>query len=283
MQLITFLQSDTNIDTTAQACIEVMANLPQNINLAFINALMNEPTLQSLTKLIIYKVLLQQHSFNLIAYIDLKTLGFALTTNQESLENLQPTLDKNFLVSSQTKNTDVINTFKHLCNAGLINSPLMSLFLLSLSWEQVNVVGNYASNTLTVDQTMQVLLQSNFAKLIPLASTSLNKVEDPSAIIALIRRLLGDKLDLLVSFETQLQAWQGDELSCSEFKRQLQANWPKFEGELSSSRLIAGKALNTKLNAIEISAMDSYSQAVFNLYSYYQHVTTKQLTAEAVL
>jgi hypothetical protein len=159
----------------------------------------------------------------------------------------------------------------------------MSLFLLSLSWEQVNVVGNYASNTLTVDQTMQVLLQSSFAKLIPLASTSLDKVEDFSAIIALIRRLLGDKLDLLVSFETQLQAWRGDKLSCSEFKRQLQANWPKFEGELSSSRLIAGKALNTKLNAIEMSAMDSYSQAVFNLYSYYQYTTAKQLTAEAVL
>lgn len=283
VQLITFLQSDTNIDTTAQACIEVMANLPQNINLAFINALMNEPALHSLTKLIIYKVLLQQHSFNLIAYIDLQTLGFALTTSQESLENLQPALDKNFLVSSQTKNTDVINTFKHLCNAGLINSPLMSLFLLSLSWEQVNVVGNYASNTLTVDQTMQVLLQSSFAKLIPLASTSLDKVEDFSAIIALIRRLLGDKLDLLVSFETQLQAWRGDKLSCSEFKRQLQAKWPKFEGELSSSRLIAGKALNTNLNAIEMSAMDSYSQAVFNLYSYYQYTTAKQLTAEAVL
>ncbi|TMP15629.1 hypothetical protein CWC06_20415, partial [Pseudoalteromonas ruthenica] len=84
----------------------VMANLPQNINLAFINALMNEPALHNLTKLIIYKVLLQQHSFNLIAYIDLKTLGFALTTNQESLEHLQPVLDKNFLVSSQAKNTD---------------------------------------------------------------------------------------------------------------------------------------------------------------------------------
>ena len=283
VQLITFLQSDPNIDSAAQACVEVMANLPQNINLAFINALMNEPTLHSLTKLIIYKVLLQQHSLNLIAYIDLKTLCFALTTDKESLEHLQPALEQNLLISSQAKNTEVINTFKHLCNAGLINSPLMSLFLLSLSWEQVNVVGNHASNTLTVDQTMQVLLQSSFAKLIPLANTFLNKVEEPHTIIALIRRLLGDKLDLLVSFETQLQAWQGDGLSCSEFKRQLHTNWPKFEGELSSSRLIAGKALNTKLNAIEMSAMDSYSQAVFNLYNYYQHATAKKLAAEAVL
>ena len=93
--------------------------------------------------------------------------------------------------------------------------------------------------------------------------------------------MLGDKLDLLVSFETQLHAWQGDALSCSEFKRQLQTNWPKYESELSPLRLIAGKALNTKLNAIEMSAMDSYSQAVFNLYSYYQHATAKKLDAEA--
>lgn len=283
MQLVSALKNGISHDIAAQACIEIMANLPQNINLAFINALMNEPELHKLTKLVIYKVLLQQHSFNLIAYIDLKTLCFALSPNTDLDEHILTALEANLLASAKSNNTAMINTFNQLCNCGLINSPLMSLFLLSLSWEQMNVVGNHASNTLTVDQTMQILLQSSFAKLIPLANTSLNKVEDPSAIIALMRRLLGDKLDLLVSFETQLQAWQGDELSCSEFKRQLQTNWPKFEGELSPLRLVAGKELNTKLNAIEMSAMDSYSQAVFNLYSYYQYVKAKKLNAQALL
>ncbi|XQF94221.1 hypothetical protein ACOBV9_18490 (plasmid) [Pseudoalteromonas espejiana] len=38
---------------------------------------------------------------------------------------------------------------------------------------------------------------------------------------------------------------------------------------------MAGKPLGAKLNAIEMSAMDSYSQAVFNLYTYYKLMAEK--------
>ena len=94
-----------------------------------------------------------------------------------------------------------------------------------------------------------------------------------------MRRMLGDKLDLLVDFETQISACQGEQQACADFKLQLQLNWPKYEEQLASLRLISGNALNAKLNAIEMSAMDCYSQAVFNLYSYYRHLAAKKLNA----
>ena len=88
-----------------------------------------------------------------------------------------------------------------------------------------------------------------------------------------------EKLDLLVNFEIQMQACNGDEQAYTAFQQQLQLNWPAFENELSSKRLLAGKALDEHLNAIQMSAIDSYSQAILNLYTYNQYVRDKKVNA----
>ncbi|KPZ53668.1 hypothetical protein [Pseudoalteromonas sp. P1-25] len=279
-QLSALVTSKQSLDVISQACIEVMANLPQTINLAFINALLNSPSLHGLAKAVIYKVLLQQHSFNLIALIDLNTLYFALANSAEQEVTTAETVA---LISAFNPNANIKllkHVFDELYKSGLVNSPLMSLFLLSLSWEQVNALSNYASHVLTVDDTLHVLLQSGYVKLVPLACMSLNQVENPTAIIALIRRMLGDKLDLLVSYDIQLSAFNAEQQALDAFKQQLQQNWPKYEEKLCVQRLVAGKALNHKLNAIEMSAMDCYSQAIFNLYTYYKSMA-KNVKAEA--
>ncbi|KKL04989.1 hypothetical protein LCGC14_2610550 [marine sediment metagenome] len=278
-QLVSLLSDDISPAAISQACIEIMANLPQNINLIFINNLLNEPSLHNVAKLVVRKVLLQQHSYNLIALIDLQTLYFAFSTSQNPAVQTLAKSELTILVDSQSDIKNLITGFNFLCQSELVNSPLMSLFLLSLSWEQVNAIGNHASRNLPTVDVLQVLLQSGFVKLLPLVNASLNKIENPSSLIALMRRMLGDKLDLLVDFETQISAWQGEQQACADFKQQLQLNWPKYEEQLASLRLIAGNALNAKLNAIEISAMDCYSQAVFNLHRYYQHLAAKKLNA----
>ncbi|WP_166112835.1 hypothetical protein [Pseudoalteromonas sp. Z9A5] len=281
--LITFQQNENTPDVIAQACIEVMANLPQNINITFINNILNEPQLQQVAKLIISKVLLQQHSYNLIALIDLNTLFFAYTNQTDYSDEVLALIKHILVVATDSTPSNLIKVFNNLCENGLVNSPLMSLFLLSLSSEQVNTVSNHASNTLSIDHTLQVLLQSGFVKLVPLANTALHKVEQPKKIIALIKRILGDKLDLLVNYETQIQAWNEDEQGYTDFQQQLQLNWPKQEAKLSSLRLMAGYALNEQLNAIQMTAMDSYSQAVFNLYKYYQYIAAKKANTEALV
>ena len=278
-QLVSLLNDDISPDTISQACIEIMANLPQNINLIFINNLLKETSLQSVAKLIIRKVLLQQHSSNLITLIDLQTLYFAFSTSKNLAIQALVESELTVFVDAQTDLNDVVTGFNFLCQSELVNSPLMSLFLLSLSWDQVNAIGNHASRNLPTVDVLQVLLQSGFVKLLPLVNTSLSKVENPSSLIALMRRMLGDKLDLLVDFETQIRAWQGDQQACADFKQQLQLNWPKHEEQLASLRLVAGNTVTAKLNAIEISAMDCYSQAVFNLYRYYHHLAAKKLNA----
>lgn len=265
-QLISYINKGVDELVISQACIEIMANLPQSKNLIFINSLINEPALKAIAKLIISKVLLQQHSLNLIAYIDINTLTFAFSSNDDLIEFESVS---NFFIELDTTKEITTNMFDLLCKNGLVNSPLMSLYLLSINWEQVNKIGNYASNTLSMDHTLQVLLQSCFVKVIPLANASLNELEQPTKIIALIRYILGDKLDMLVDFDIQLSAWQGSEASLEVFIKQLQMNWPKHEELFCHQRLIAGQPLDTKRNAIEMSAMDSYSQAVLNLYTYY--------------
>ncbi|CAM4254236.1 hypothetical protein PSOS111911_10055 [Pseudoalteromonas ostreae] len=278
-QLVSLLNDNISPDLISQACIEIMANLPQNINLAFINNLLKEPSLQSVAKLVVRKVLLQQHSSNLIALIDLQTLYFAFSVSKNPAVQALVESELTVFVDSQADLKDIVTGFNFLCQSELVNSPLMSLFLLSLSWEQVNAIGNYASRNLATEGVLQVLLQSGFVKLLPLVNASLNKIENPSSLIALMRRMLGDKLELLVDFETQIRACQGDQQACADFKQQLQLNWPKYEEQFASLRLIAGNAMTAKLNAIEISAMDCYSQAVFNLHRYYQHLAAKKLTA----
>ena len=276
-QLVSLLNDNVSPDVVSQACIEIMANLPQNINLQFINELLKDASLLSVAKLIISKVLLQQHSNNLITLIDLKTLYFAFSVSNNFEAQIITDSELTLFVDSQSDIEVVINSFNFLCQSELVNSPLMSLFLLSLSWEQVNTIGNHASRKLATVDVMQVLLQSGFAKLLPLVNASLNKVENPSSLIALMRRMLGDKLDLFVDFEIQIRVWQGEQQACADFKQQLQFNWPKYEEQFASLRLIAGNAITAQLNAIEMSAMDCYSQAVFNLYRYYQHLAAKKL------
>ena len=278
-QLASLLSANISPDVISQACIEIMANLPQNINLIFINNLLKEPRLLSVVKLVICKVLLQQHSSNLIALIDLQTLYFAFSTSKNLTDKTLVKVEFTAFVDGKSDIEDLVIGFNYLCQSELVNSPLMSLFLLSLSWEQVNAIGNHASRNLATEGVLQVLLQSGFVKLLPLVNASLNKIENPGSIIALMRRMLGDKLDLLVDFETQISACQGEQQACADFKLQLQLNWPKYEEQLASLRLISGNALNAKLNAIEMSAMDCYSQAVFNLYSYYRHLAAKKLNA----
>ncbi|MEG3759819.1 hypothetical protein V5096_17915 [Pseudoalteromonas carrageenovora] len=265
-QLISYINKGVDDLVISQACIEIMANLPQSKNLIFINSLINEPALKAIAKLIISKVLLQQHSLNLIPYIDINTLAFAFSSNDDLIEFESVS---NFFIELDTTKEITTNMFDLLCKNGLVNSPLMSLYLLSINWEQVNIIGNYASNTLSMDHTLQVLLQSCFVKVIPLANASLNELEQPAKIIALIRYILGDKLDMLVDFDIQLSAWRGSEASLEVFIKQLQMNWSKHEDLFCHQRLIAGQPLDTKRNAIEMSAMDSYSQAVLNLYTYY--------------
>lgn len=235
-QLVSLLNDDISPAAISQACIEIMANLPQNINLIFINNLLNEPSLFSVAKLVVRKVLLQQHSYNLIALIDLHTLYFAFSTSQNPAVQTLAKSELTILVDSQSDIQNLITGFNFLCQSGLVNSPLMSLFLLSLSWEQVNAIGNHASRNLPTVDVLQVLLQSGFVKLLPLVNASLNKIENPSSLIALMRRMLGDKLDLLVDFETQISAWQGEQQACADFKQQLQLNWPKYEEQFAPLR-----------------------------------------------
>ena len=277
--LISLIESDENPAIVSQACIEIMANLPQNINITFINNVLNEPKLTVLAKLIISKVLLQQHSFNLIRLLDVTTLFFAYTAQSEHSEQALIAINQAILVTEESSHESMLTIFDELCKNDLINSPLMSLFLLLLSADQVNKIGNHASNTLCIDDTLQVLLQSGFVKLVPLANASLLQLEQPKKIIALIKRTLGETLDLLVNFETQVQAYNDDEHALIDFQQQLKLNWPKYETQLSTQRLIAGKVLDEPLNAIQMSAMDSYSQALFNLYTYYRHVAAEKVSS----
>ncbi|CAM2904003.1 hypothetical protein [Pseudoalteromonas distincta] len=278
-QLIDFVQDGYSENVIAQGCVEIMTNLPQNANLNFINNLLDEPKLNVLAKSIICKALLQQHSLNFMPLIDITILFLAHTPKAKVSKQTLDSVKSIFVVTSESDTKKLIGIFDNLNQCELVNSPLMSLFLLSLSSEQVNAVSNYASNTLSLDGTLQVLLQSGFVKFILLANAALHKVEKPEQIVALMKRTLGEKLDLLVNFEIQMQACSGNEQAYAAFQQQLQLNWPTFENELSSKRLLAGKALDEHLNAIQKSAMDSYSQAVFNLYTYNQYVKDKKVNA----
>jgi len=276
-QLIDLVQDGYSENVIAQGCVEIMTNLPQNANLNFINNLLDEPKLNVLAKSIICKALLQQHS--LIPLIDITILFLAHTPKAEVSKQALDSVKSIFVVTNESDTKNLIGIFDNLNQCELVNSPLMSLFLLSLSSEQVNAVSNHASNALSLDGTLQVLLQSGFVKFIPLANTALHKVEKPEQIVALMKRTLGEKLDLLVNFEIQMQACNGDEQAYTAFQQQLQLNWPAFENELSSKRLLAGKALDEHLNAIQMSAIDSYSQAILNLYTYNQYVRDKKVNA----
>lgn len=280
-QLIDFVQDGYSENVIAQGCVEIMANLPQNVNINFINDLLDEPKLSVLAKSIICKVLLQQHSLNLIPLIDITILLLAHTPKAKVSKQALDSIKNILVVTSKSDTKKLIGIFDNLNQCELVNSPLMSLFLLSLSPEQVNAVSNHASNILSVAGTLQVLLQSGFVKFILLANTALHTVEKPEQIVALMKRTLGEKLDLLVNFEIQMQACSGDLQAFTAFQQQLQLNWPAYENELSSKRLLAGKALNEHLNAIQMSAMDSYSQAVFNLYTYNQYVNAKRVNVGA--
>ena len=278
-QLVEIITNTKNDELVAQACIEVMANLPQNKNIIFINELLNQPALSAFFKIIINKVVIQQHSFNLIRLLNLNTLFFAYSADDEIPPQTLVTINQ-ITSLAQHHGPQILTAIFDALSEQAHLSPLMSLFLLSLNFEQVNSLSNHASNTLSVDQTLHILLQSGFVKLIVLANSLLQQVEQPALIIALIRRMLGDKLDQLVEYDIQRLAWQGDESALLEFQQQLKHNWSKYETAMSSLRLIAGHPLDEVPNAIYLSAMDSYSQGVFNLYRYYQHLAANKTQDE---
>ena len=93
-QLVEIITNTKNDELVAQACIEVMANLPQNKNIIFINELLNEPALRAFFKIIINKVVIQQHSFNLIRLLNLNTLFFAYSVEEEIAPQTLATINK---------------------------------------------------------------------------------------------------------------------------------------------------------------------------------------------
>ena len=127
-QLASLLSANISPDVISQACIEIMANLPQNINLIFINNLLKEPRLLSVVKLVICKVLLQQHSSNLIALIDLQTLYFAFSTSKNLTDKTLVKVEFTAFVDGKSDIEDLVFGFNYLCQSELVNSPLMSLF-----------------------------------------------------------------------------------------------------------------------------------------------------------
>ena len=154
-QLVEIITNTKNDELVAQACIEVMANLPQNKNIIFINELLNQPALSAFFKVIINKVVIQQHSFNLIRLLNLNTLFFAYSADDEIPPQTLVTINQ-ITSLAQHHGPQILTAIFDALSEQAHLSPLMSLFLLSLNFEQVNSLSNHASNTLSVDQTLFV-------------------------------------------------------------------------------------------------------------------------------
>uniref|UniRef100_UPI00387F978D hypothetical protein n=1 Tax=Pseudoalteromonas mariniglutinosa TaxID=206042 RepID=UPI00387F978D len=245
----------------AQACMQFLLRLSTSMQIEFLLELSSvKDKLQTLVTAISEIACIYNNHFSSSESAVLKSFYQPLSVDKKSVFNWfhSPELLRNDMKT-------VLGCFDNMREAEYVNSPLMSVFLLSLSAEQITSLANHASNTLTVDQTIQLLLKSGFAKHSLFANSMLHKVDEPKKIVASIRRCLGAQLDEIVSYDLQREVYN-NQGALNEFQSEFKINWPSIAPQLSTQRVIYGYPLTQPLNAIMQLAMDCNSRIVLSHY-----------------
>lgn len=155
----------------------------------------------------------------------------------------------------------LFKTTNDFAELNLINSPLMSAYLLLLDQQRVNHVCNFASQALSREEALQVMLHTGMPKYVPLVVSLLSDVEDAEPLINGIKRCLGAELDNLVTYETQVQA-QTDAQAIVDFQHQFNQHWPEHESYYVGKTLVYGYALNQPIDRVKQQGVDQQSWQV---------------------
>ncbi len=156
---------------------------------------------------------------------------------------------------------EAVNAFE---KAAMINSPLMSVYLLLLDPQRMNFVCNYVSQQFTREQAIAVLLQTGATKYVPMAVALLTEVRSAKNLVAGIKRCLGSQLDELVAFDTQIRA--GDcKQAAVDFQRQFALSWPEQKINFNDQTLVYGFAMNRPVSVASLQGVDFFSWQVITI------------------
>lgn len=192
-----------------------------------------------------------------------------MTNNEEAIHELYDCFP--WLNTSEPLSSDaVLRMFTDLVEEGLLNTKVMSLFLLVLSPGQLNVIGNVASNVLSADEALCLLGRGGMVKHAPLINSVLAHSDASSKLLQALRDLLGSSLDSLVEFDTQLAAWQGEQSAIKRFQQEFALSWPKYEDEFASQRMISGYPLSSTFNEGSRCAVSVSNLLLIDLLTAYQ-------------
>lgn len=284
--LLELMTLDHNSGILTQACLQLLPKQPESFKAEILNALYYCEDSQRFAK----NLIIESNSSLLLtsAVSDPELIGLRLLDGDKNIDEIN--YDKHIKhafswlvtpVNDETSCNEVIDIYHAMLALNLLDSVLMSLFLWLLTPEQVNGLCNYASKINSDDDTLLLLAKSGIVKHTLLINSALMNAEKPHLLIAQIRRNLASQLDQLVSFDVQLQAWQGDNNALIEFQTQLQKNWPTFQHGISSKCFIAGVELSTKLNTLQCLALDKQSLFLYQLFLKYHEGNHIDLQHEA--
>ncbi|SBS34737.1 hypothetical protein MSP8886_03155 [Marinomonas spartinae] len=203
-----------------------------------------------------------------------------MTNNEESIHELYdcfPWLNR----SEQHSSDAILRMFTDLVEEGLLDTKVMSLFLLVLTPSQLNVIGNVASNVLSAEDALCVLVRGGMVKHAPLINSVLAQSETPSILLRALRNLLGSSLDNLVEFDVQLAAWQGEQSAIKRFQQEFALNWPKYEDDFANQRVISGYPLVSKFNGASKRAVSFSNLLLIDLFTAQQSLQPVEETLGA--
>ena len=255
-ELETLKQQETSLDDVAEACLVALQLMPNSQKQRFLG-------------------LLNRHEFTLLKHKLLqKSLTISGPANSDLLNwaNVYGNSETQAIIYKAIKRAvkqlpdmpemqETVNAFE---NAAMINSPLMSVYLLLLDPQRMNFVCNYVSQQFTREQAIAVLLQTGATKYVPMAVALLTEVRSAKNLVAGIKRCFGSQLDELVAFDTQIQV--GDcKQAAVDFQRQFALSWPEQKINFNDQTLVYGFAMNRPVSVASLQGVDFFSWQVITI------------------
>ena len=255
-ELETLKQQETSLDDAAEACLVALQLMSNSQKQRFWG-------------------LLNRHEFTLLKHKLLqKSLTISGPANSDLLNwaNVYGKSETQAIIYKAIKRAvkqlpdmpemqETVNAFE---KAAMINSPLMSVYLLLLDPQRMNFVCNYVSQQFTREQAIAVLLQTGATKYVPMAVALLTEVRSAKNLVAGIKRCLGSQLDELVAFDTQIQA--GDcKQAAVDFQRQFALSWPEQKINFNDQTLVYGFAMNRPVSVASLQGVDFFSWQVITI------------------
>jgi hypothetical protein len=171
--------------------------------------------------------------------------------------------------------------FTDLVDEGLLETRVMSLFLMVITPSQLNIICNFASDILSTDDTLCLLMRGGMVKHSPLLNSILAQSDVSSKLIKELRSILGSDLDSIVPFDVQLSAWLGDQGSLECFQQEFALNWPKYEEKFAGFRLLGGLSFSGAIDVANKQSISVSNVLLVTLFERYQSLflTEKKLGA----